>query len=147
MQKYALDDKSALAMFDTVRAAGLPILIHTGDNRYSYSNPQQLARVLSEIPGLQCIAAHFGGYTEWDDGAQFLSKYENVWIDTSSSLPLISDEHARKLIGSFDENRILFGTDYPMWSAAQELVRFHELKLPAALEEKILWNNAQRFIQ
>lgn len=146
MQRFALDDPAALAMFDVVRASGLPILIHTGDNRYSYSNPDQLAKVLREIPGLVCVAAHLGGYTEWDEGARYLAEYENVWIDTSSSLPLISPEHARKLIGSFDEDRILFGTDFPMWSADGELKRFHGLGLPEELEEKILWKNAQRFL-
>ncbi len=146
MQKFALDDPSALEMFDAVREAKLPILIHTGDCRYEYSNPVRLAKVLKEIPGLVCIAAHFGGYSEWEDGARFLSENENVWIDTSSTLGLISLDRARKLIGCFDENRILFGTDFPMWDASEELKRFHALGLSDSLEEKILWKNAEQLL-
>ncbi|MEI5604451.1 amidohydrolase family protein, partial [Streptomyces brasiliscabiei] len=52
--------------------------------------------------------------------------------------------HARELICAYGAERVLFGTDYPMWNPAQELERFLALRLPQRDEENILYNNAAR---
>lgn len=41
---------------------GLPVLFHMGDNRYDYSTPERLLNLLRQVPDLQVIAAHFGGW-------------------------------------------------------------------------------------
>ena len=53
-------------------------------------------------------------------------------------------EETRELIHAYGADRVLFGTDYPMWSPKEELKVFRSLELPPEEEEAILWNNAAK---
>ena len=44
-QRFNIDDPKALPMYDCI-AGRLPLLIHMGDDRYDWSHPARLARVL-----------------------------------------------------------------------------------------------------
>ncbi len=141
MQKFALDSPKAMDMFAAIEGK-LPIIIHTGDRRYEYSRPWQMKHVLDAFPKLVCVCAHLGGWSEWDEASKILADYENVYVDTSSSLYALSPEKAKQIIRCFSRERVLFGTDYPMWNPAQELERFRRLGLTDDEEEKILSLNA-----
>ena len=141
MQKFALDSPAAMEMFAAVEGK-LPIIIHTGDPRYEYSRPRQMKKVLDAFPKLVCVCAHLGGWSEWDEATRTLAEYENVYVDTSSSLYTLKPEEGRRIIRSYSRDRVLFGTDYPMWNPAEELERFHRLLLTDEEEEKILCLNA-----
>jgi predicted TIM-barrel fold metal-dependent hydrolase len=67
-------------------------------------------------------------------------------VDTCSSLPFIDKEKARRLIDAFGVERVLFGTDYPMWDAAEEMARFDALNLSDYQRERILWKNAAELL-
>lgn len=142
MQCFALDSPEAMQMFAAMEGR-LPVLIHTGDSRFAFSNPSRMRKVAEAFPRLTCICAHLGGWSEWED-AQALAKYENIYVDTSSSLYSLTPERAASLIRGFDRERVLFGTDYPMWNPEGELNRFLMLPLTDAEKENILWNNAER---
>lgn len=146
MQKFALDSPAAMEMFAAVEGK-LPIIIHTGDYRFEYSNPYRMKKVLEAFPKLVCVCAHLGGWSEWDDACRTLTGYENVYLDTSSSLYAMKPEEARKIIRCYSRDRVLFGTDYPMWNPAEELERFHRLQLTDDEEEKILCLNAQGLLE
>lgn len=142
MQQFALDSREAFALCEQCEGV-LPLLVHTGDSRYDLSNPNRLIPLLQTFPRLTVIAAHFGGYTLWDEATRRLAgRFENLWVDCSSSFYAMSDAHARTLIAAYGADRVLFGTDYPMWNPARELERFLGLGLDVASREKILWDNA-----
>ena len=61
MQKFAIDDKKAYPIYEAIEGR-LPILVHTGDDRYNYSHPSMMAKVMKDFPKLEVIAAHFGGW-------------------------------------------------------------------------------------
>ncbi len=143
MQRFALDSPGAMQMFAVIEGK-MPILIHTGDTRYPYSHPGQMKKVAEAFPKLVCICAHLGGWNEWDDAWKALAGFENVYVDTSSSLYAMSREAARRLIRCYDRQRVLFGTDYPMWNPKRELERFLELGLTEEENERILYRNALR---
>ncbi len=147
MQRFALDSPEALNMFSYMRDAGLPVLIHTGDDRYAYSNPPQMLKVLENFPDLRCICAHMGGYTVWEEASEAFAPYENVWMDTSSSLAFLDPGTAVRVIRRYDPTRVFFGTDYPMWNASEELQRFLALPLTSGEQERILWENAEAFLK
>ena len=67
MQAFALDEDRAIRLVKAVEAKGLPMMIHAGDYRYHYSNPPQIRKMLAEAPDLTVIAAHFAGYSVWDE--------------------------------------------------------------------------------
>jgi hypothetical protein len=126
-------------------AGRLPLLVHAGDCRYEFSNPKRIANVLDRFPKLDMICAHFGGYTEWD-AAENLLAGRRVWVDTSSSLMFINPERARSLIESFGADRVIFGSDYPMWDVKDELERFNAISLPDEAREMILWKNIMNLL-
>jgi hypothetical protein len=96
--------------------------------------------VADRFPGLDIIAAHFGGYSEWDEAENHLAG-RRIWVDTSSSLAFIEPERAVRLIEAFGADRVIFGTDYPMWDAREELERFYRLNLSPKQQEMILYKN------
>lgn len=145
MQKFALDSPAAMQMFAAVEGE-LPIIIHTGDPRYEYSNPRRMKKVLDAFPKLVCICAHLGGWSEWDDACEMLTGYENVYVDTSSSLYTLEQDEARRIIRCYSRERVLFGTDYPMWVPSEELERFRKLGLTEEEEEQILCLNAKNLL-
>ena len=140
-QRIPADSK---AVFSMARAAAgkLPILIHAGDYRFSFSHPAQIRKLAVAFPDLTIIAAHFGGWSEWHKAPDALAGLPNVFVDTSSSLDFMSPEKATELIYRFGTDHVLFGTDYPMWGATEELARFGKLKLTQEERRQILYSNA-----
>ena len=78
----------------------------------------------------------------WKDAAKELKKFKNLYVDSSSSLYGLTVSEARELIEMYGDDRVLFGTDYPMWSPADEMKRYKALKLTKKQNEKILFQNA-----
>ena len=124
----------------------LPILIHTGDHRYDFSNPNRIIPILDIYKNLTVIGAHFGGWSIWEEATEKLSKYENFYVDCSSSLYAITSKKAKELIMAYGTNRVLFGTDYPMWDPRDEMARFLKLKLTPAEQEQIAHKTTQRLL-
>lgn len=142
-QRFAADDARALAIFSLCEGR-LPVLIHCGDHRYDFSNPARLASVLSRFPALTVLGAHFGGWSVWDEAEAQLTEYSNFYVDTSSSLYAMPSERARTLLRRFGADRVLFGTDYPMWRIEDELARMASLGLTETEYEKIYYKNAAK---
>jgi hypothetical protein len=142
IQRFELDSPDVFKIYE--RAEGrFPILFHTGDHRYNFSNPKRLANVLRAFPQLTAIGAHFGGWSEWKD-CGCLEGFENLYVDTSSSLYELPPEEANELIQMYGEERVLFGTDYPMWDAEGELAFIEKLNLSERAKELIFYENAKR---
>ncbi len=144
IQGFRLDGPECFALCEQCEGV-LPLLLHTGDRRYSFSNPAQLLPLLRRFPKLTVIAAHFGGFSVWNEAVrQLAGRFENLWVDSSSSLFALDAARAKEMIAAYGAERVLFGTDYPMWSPAEELARFRRLHLPKQEEENILYHNAAR---
>ncbi len=143
-QKFNIDDESAYPIYAAAQGR-MPILFHTGDNRYDFSHPSRLLRILDIFPDLIVIAAHLGGYRCWDDAKVYLG-HPRVYIDTSSALPFMTPERAVSIIRAHGADRVFFGTDSPMWHHTGELARFNALNLTAEERSRILWGNAAQFL-
>ncbi len=142
-QGFFIDDEKMLPLYREANRRGLPVLFHTGDSRTDFSSPRRLMNVLEKIPDFTCIAAHLGGYTEWEDARKEL-RGTNVYVDTSSSLFSLSKEQARRSIEHFGVERTMFGTDFPMWDPSIELERFFALELSEENNRKIFYKNFAR---
>lgn len=143
MQKYDIDDPKMYPIYQAMSDKGLKLLLHMGDERYDYSSPKRMAKIAREFPKLTILASHFGGYQRWDEAVQN-PRMENVYYDTSSSLPFIDRNTAKRMIGHFGEDHFFFGTDFPMWDPKKELERFLDLNLGEEANEKILYKNFVR---
>ena len=145
-QRFQIDDKKMLPVYEECTRRGLVVLFHTGDKRMDFSSPRRLAKVLEKIPDFTCIAAHLGGYSEWED-ARAVLQGTNVYIDTSSSLFQVSPEDARRSIRHFGLEKTMFGTDFPMWEPKDELERFFALEYGEAENRAILYENFAKLFQ
>ena len=125
-----------------------PVVIHTGDYRYDYSHPRRLRRVLEAFPNLVVDAAHYGGWTIFEQGYDCLHDAPNperLFIDTSSSVMLLGARRSRELIDMWGVDHVMFGSDFPLWDPAAELDAFRDLGFSPAELEKLLCANAERF--
>ena len=142
-QRFFIDDPRMLPVYEEANRRGLPVLFHTGDCRMDFSSPRRLMNVLEKLPDFTCIAAHLGGYTQWEEARGALHG-TNVYVDTSSSLFAVEREQARASIAHFGVGHTLFGTDFPMWDPAGELQRFFALGLTEEENRAILYGNFAR---
>ena len=143
IQKIAIDDPKMHAIYKLCEGK-LPMLLHTGDYRYDFSNPNRMMPILEQYPDLLVIGAHFGGWSVWEEATEKLSKYNNFLVDCSSSLYAISPQKAKELIHTYGVKRVLFGTDYPLWKPEIELERFMQIELTDEEREDIFYNNAAK---
>lgn len=142
IQRFRLDSDGSLEILSLCSDYGLPVLIHTGDRRYDYSNTNRLIPVLKMFPRLRVIGAHFGGWSLWEQATAELCGTENLFVDCSSSFYAMSRDTAKKLIGRYGADRVLFGSDYPMWDTKETLDYLLSLGLPDDDNDRILYKNA-----
>lgn len=140
IQDFCIDDPKMIPIYKVCAdELDLKILFHCGDSRYERSSPRQMANVLDSVPGLSATAAHFGGYTQWEEAFAVLKDYPQLYFDTCSSLALITQEQALQMIEGYGPERLMFGSDYPLWTIASELERFFALPLSENDRKQILF--------
>ncbi|MDR3238940.1 MAG: amidohydrolase family protein [Clostridiales bacterium] len=144
IQLFDLDDPKMFELYEMLQGK-LPLLLHCGDYRYSYSHPSRLARVLDNFPKLTVIAAHFGGWSIYDLALEYL-KDRKCYLDISSSIMYLGRRRSEELIRLYGAERMLYGTDYPMWDPVEELRRFDSLHLTNQEKELILYQNALQIL-
>ena len=144
IQDFKIDDARALRIYELCEEIGLPILIHAGDSRYDRSNPNRLLPILEIYTGLTVVAAHLGGWSMWEEAVRLLRGHSNLYVDASSSFAFMSDEKAKEYITAFGTDRVLFGTDYPMWRADTEIDTLLRMHFSDGEYRNIFYNNAVR---
>ena len=149
IQGVNIDDKRMYELYYLCEGK-LPIYFHMGDDRpkYRFSKAERLIKILKEFPRLQVIAAHFGGYKAWDMAGELVRVGgENIMFDTSSALWALGEGEADKLVGILGAEHLMFGTDYPVMRAENELKLFMQINLTEKQREDILYNNAKNFLK
>jgi len=144
-QMVNMDDPRLMRVYEIAQDLHLPLIIHCGDYRYDYSHPRRLKRILHEFPDLVVDAAHFGGWSIQDWALEFLED-ERCFLDMSSSMHSLGPRRTRELVLAYGTDRILFGSDFPMWEPADELRKFTSLGFSDAQLEDMCWHNAERFL-
>lgn len=140
-QRFDIDDPRLFPAYDLLRQKNMMVMLHMGDVIYDYSHPRRLRRVLQEFPGLKVMAAHFGGYSMYDTARELL-KDTDCFMDISSALMFMDREKAVKLIREYGPERLVYGTDYPLWDPVNEVRRFLSLGLTDGETEQIAWGTA-----
>lgn len=146
IQAFKIDDYRCLKIYELCEERGLPVLMHTGDNRYDYSNPNRLLPILKIYTGLTVIGAHFGGWSIWEEASKQYAGIPNFYVDCSSSFHYLPKKTAREIIRRYGADKVLFGTDYPMWDAKEELDYFFSLGLDESEIKSILNINVSKII-
>ena len=126
IQAFKIDDYRCLKIYELCEENRLPILMHTGDSRYDYSNPNRLLPVLKIYTELTVIGralrrlVYLGGSEQ-----KKLCGTPNLYVDCSSAFPYLKKRPQREIIRRYGADRVLFGSDYPMWSPERSLNTFY----------------------
>jgi len=144
IQQFCVDDARMFPLYEAM-GSNMILLTHAGDHRYDYSSPGRLRRVRDLFPRLTMICAHLGGWSVWDNAQEMLCG-QNVYVDSSSALFWLEPRRALALIRAYGADRVLFGTDYPVWDARVELDRLDALGLTEDERSAILYANAAQLL-
>ena len=143
-QRFNIDDERLFPVYDAIRGR-IPVLLHMGDQRYDFSHPARLRKVLAQFPDLKVIAAHFGGYSMFETARENLEDTPCVF-DISSAMMFMQPGEAEGYINRYGAERMAYGTDYPLWDPVTEVQRFHSLKLTGEQFDQISYKTAQRIL-
>ena len=134
-QRFFVDDEIPMEVYRYIASKGKPIIFHVGDPNTDFSTPKRVRRILETIPDLTIIAAHMCGYHVWEDARKYLIGTP-VYTDTSEALLGMSAPALAELIRLHGVEKVMFGSDYPLWNPDFALEQIDAL--PLTLEEKEL---------
>ncbi|MBR5259720.1 MAG: amidohydrolase family protein [Eggerthellaceae bacterium] len=143
-QGVNLDDPRLMNIYEIIEGR-IPLMLHTGDYRYDYSHPRRLKEVLKAFPDLVVNAAHFGGWSVYDYAFELL-ELERCFVDACSSMEYLGPRRTRELVDAYGTDRVMFGSDFPMWSPITELDRIMKLGYDEEDLEKLLYRNCERYL-
>lgn len=146
--RYRISDygEELFTFFEEIQA---PVMTHSGCPN---SMPADFVPFANRHPGARVLLAHLGNGTgdvpEHRPDRQVRaiqeSKHGNLWVDTSSAQSILPNliEWAVAEIGA---ERILFGSDTPLYHVAMQRVRINAADIPDAAKRLILRDNAVKF--
>lgn len=143
-QRVNMDDPRLMRIYELAEGR-LPIIMHCGDYRYDYSHPRRMKHILHEFPKLVVDAAHFGGWSVFDLAVEYLED-ERCFLDMSSAQTFLGPRRTAELVRLYGTDRILFGSDFPMWDPKEEYALFTALDFTDEEFEDMLHRNAERFL-
>ena len=142
-QRFFVNGEDAMKIY-RVNDGRLPILLHMGDKRTNFSEPERLIEMAKQFKNTTFIGAHFGSHS-CNEKIPLYKGVENVMFDTSSSFAFMPDlKIAKDAISLLGYEKFMFATDYPMWDAKSELEYFLNLPLEKNEINDILNMNAKR---
>ncbi len=149
-QGFFVDEERMYPIYQAIFERGMSIFFHAGED-LSYPPPNKgdvdrIAKVCDRFPDGKILAAHMGGYRQYDMAIEHLLGRENLWIDTSYAVERMASDQVFSMIRKHGHKRVLFGTDSP-WS---DFDSAKNALLNVGLSEDeladILYNNAINFL-
>lgn len=148
-QNFSIDDRSMYPIYEYISSKNLFILMHAGydiafpnDRRAS---SDKIKKVIGDFPDLKMIAAHLGGWQEWEDVYKNLIG-RDIYLETSFINEV--DEKLRDMIlKKHDENLIVFGSDSPWQEQKAQVQCIYDLKVSDEFKDKVLYKNAMALIE
>lgn len=140
-QNFAIDDERMFPIYEELQGK-MPFLIHCGDRKSDLSHPRRLRKIIEMFPKLTVIGAHLGGWSRWEEAQENL-RDKDCFVDASSCMMFLPLEKVTEYIRGFGSERVLYGTDFPLWSIESEVENFWKLKLTQSEFENIAYKNAE----
>ncbi len=119
-------------------------LIYSGDQRCrSVGRPIYLDDVACDLPELKLIGTHVG--IPWHEEMIAMAwKHENVYICTDAHSPKYWPQSVTHYINSYGQDKVIFGTDFPVLRFQRTIGEIDDLGLKPAVRRKFLRDNALR---
>jgi predicted TIM-barrel fold metal-dependent hydrolase len=140
-------------LFEAVKAAGLPVLIHCNEplgHPYPGKGKIRLSELqilVNALQGMRVILAHWGGgFFFYELMPEIAAVCQGVYYDTAASPFLYTKKIYKTAIDIIGPQRILFGSDYPLIPPQRYKQEMQEAGVGAKDLEAILEGNAQRLL-
>jgi uncharacterized protein len=157
LQGFRPDDRMAYPLYEVIEELGVPALFHTGQTgigaglpggggiRLRYADPMLVDDVAVDFPELRIILAHPS--FPWQDEALAVATHKPyVYIDLSGWSPKYFPPQLVRYANSLLQDKVLFGSDYPVLTPDRWLADFGRLEIKPAVRPKILKENAARLL-
>jgi uncharacterized protein len=157
LQGFFPDDRLAYGLYEAIEELGAIALFHTGQTgigaglpggggiRLKYSDPMRVDDVAVDFPDMKIILAHPS--FPWQDAALSVATHKpTVHIDLSGWSPKYFPPQLVKYANSLLQDKVLFGSDYPVISPDRWLADFAALPMKDEVRPKILKDNAARLL-
>jgi hypothetical protein len=136
-------------LFSFFEETGAPVMTHSGCPN---SLPAAFVPFADRHPGARVLLAHLGNGNGDNNRADLqvravqAARHGNLWIDTSSARSILPRlvEWAVREVGA---ERLLFGSDTPLYDVAMQRMRIEMADIPAAAKALILRENAVKFFR
>ena len=148
-QNFYVDAERAYPMYRVMERLGLPVLFHCGEELSGTmlvrSSPKRLLKVKKSFPRLKIVAAHFGGFLLWDEVKRYLLG-KDIYLDTSFFFDFLPKAQIKKFLLGHRQDRLLFGTDFPLVDQKKDIDFLRKLDVPDKLKERIFAQNARKLL-
>lgn len=145
-QGVDIDSPEFIEVYKIAEELDLIVLMHAGEDigvePPVHSTPARLKNLLNYVSGEKIIAAHMGGWNEWDDVEKYLIDTP-VYFDTAVVSRYMDAAQCERIIKAHGTDKILFGSDSPWESPADTLKFLKTLHLSDSDMEKITHKNAE----
>ena len=159
VQGFSPNDKLFYPIWDLLQSLGAPVLIHCGTTAIGAGEPGGLGFKLSharpipniddvaaDFPRLNIVAAHPGW--PWTDELIAVAIHKrNVSVDISGWGPKYIPEALKHDMQRRLQDKVLFGSDYPGWSAGQCCDEWEMAGFRPGIIEKLFYQNAIRILK
>lgn len=144
------DDRMYYPFYAKCAELGVPIQIQVGHSAQWFlrtvAQPITLDRVAIDFPELKIIGIHIG-HPWTEEMISMAWKHPNVYIGTDAHLPKYWDASLIKFINSRGQDKVLFGTDWPVVDFKRAVEELDKLELREGPKRKLLVENAVRVYQ
>ena len=150
-------DRAHYPLYEAAAELGLPVIFHTGQTgigaglpggrgiKLRLSDPMLVDDVAADFPGLTVILAHPS--VPWAASSISIATHKaNVFIDLSGWSPKYFPPELVRAANSLIQDKVLFGTDYPLLTPQRWLSDFEALDIKPQVRPKILKDNAVKLL-
>ena len=129
---------------------GIPIMMQVGQNLIyqrdrrlrSVAQPITLDTVACDFPELKVIGIHIG--VPWTQEMIAMAwKHPNVYIGADAYAPKYWPKELIRYMNSYGQDKVLFGTDWPVVDPVRAMAEIDALDLKANAKTKLLRDNAR----
>lgn len=109
----------------------------------SVGRPIYLDDIACDLPELKLIGSHVG--IPWHDEMIAMAwKHDNVYLCTDAHSPKYWPESVVRYINSYGQDKVIFGTDFPVLRFERTIAEIDSLGLKPAVRRKFLRDNVRR---
>jgi predicted TIM-barrel fold metal-dependent hydrolase len=157
-QKFFPNDEAFYPIWEVCQELGIVVMFHMGFAGAGAGKPGGMGYKLdavraipylddmaADFPELNVIHAHPGWPFHHEAIAACWHK-ANFWIDLSGFAPRYFPEEVVRYANNLIQDRVLFGTDWPVVGIDRWMDEFAELPIKDSVRPKILKENARRLL-